>query len=109
MPAKDRDSIDRRDFMTGSLAAVGGSAIVVSEAGAAQSQQSEETGGSGSGTEYTGEAIQGKKVVSQLDVADLEPGKKHFLYFQGVQTPAASIGMCRWSSREAFDPESNSH
>ena len=87
MPAKDRDSIDRRDFMTGSLAAVGGSAIVVSEAGAAQSQQSEETGGSGSGTEYTGEAIQGKKVVSQLDVADLEPGKKHFLYFQGVQTP----------------------
>lgn len=36
-------------------------------------------------TVYTGDVIQGKRVVSQLDVADLEPGKKHSLYFQGVQ------------------------
>ncbi|MBP8272463.1 MAG: succinylglutamate desuccinylase/aspartoacylase family protein [Sphaerotilus sp.] len=36
-------------------------------------------------TVYTGDVIQGKRVVSQLDVNDLEPGKKHSLYFQGVQ------------------------
>lgn len=31
--------------------------------------------------------IQGKKVVSALDVNDLEPGQKHRFYFQGVQMP----------------------
>ena len=82
MPAEDRDSLDRRDFMTCSLAAAGASAFVVSDASAAKAQP----GAAGSGTEYTGEVIQGKKVVSRLDVADLEPGKKHFLYFQGVET-----------------------
>lgn len=82
MPAEDRDSLDRRDFMTGSLAAAGASAFVVSDASAAKAQP----GAARSGTEYTGEVIQGKKVVSRLDVADLEPGKKHFLYFQGVET-----------------------
>ena len=39
------------------------------------------------GTVYTGDVIQGKKVVSALDVNDLEPGQKHFLYFQGVEMP----------------------
>jgi predicted deacylase len=43
--------------------------------------------GDGSGTVYTGDVIQGKKVVSALDVGALEAGKKHLLYFQGVQTP----------------------
>jgi hypothetical protein len=36
-------------------------------------------------TMYTGDVIQGKRVISQLDVNDLEPGKKHSFYFQGVQ------------------------
>ena len=36
-------------------------------------------------TVYTGDTIQGKRVISQLDVADLEAGKKHSFYFQGVQ------------------------
>lgn len=36
-------------------------------------------------TVYTGDAIQGKRVISQLDVSDLEPGKKHSFFFQGVQ------------------------
>ena len=40
-----------------------------------------------SGTVYTGDVIEGKKVVSALDVNDLEPGKKHLLYFQGVEMP----------------------
>ena len=42
---------------------------------------------SGTGTVYTGDVIEGKKVVSALDVNDLEPGKKHLLYFQGVKMP----------------------
>src|SRR5262249_62364028 len=33
------------------------------------------------------DTIKGKRVVSALDVNDLEPGKKHLLYFQGVQMP----------------------
>jgi predicted deacylase len=32
--------------------------------------------------------IAGKQVITALDVEDLEPGQKHPLYFQGVQTPA---------------------
>jgi hypothetical protein len=36
-------------------------------------------------TVYTGDIIQGKRVISALDVADLESGKKHSFYFQGVQ------------------------
>ena len=36
-------------------------------------------------TVYTGDTIQGKRVISQLDVGDLEAGKKHSFYFQGVQ------------------------
>ena len=36
-------------------------------------------------TVYTGDTIQGKRVISQLDVNDLEPGKKHSFFFQGVQ------------------------
>jgi predicted deacylase len=79
--------IDRRDFMASSIAAVSTSAIAATESGAAARQEDTKTGGSESGTVYTGESIQGKKVVSRLNVADLEPGRKHFLYFQGVQTP----------------------
>lgn len=36
-------------------------------------------------TVYTGDIIQGKRVVSELDVDDLEAGKLHRLFFQGVQ------------------------
>ena len=36
--------------------------------------------------------INGKKVVSALDVNDLEPGKKHLLYFQGIKMPTGQ----RW-------------
>ena len=43
--------------------------------------------GTQQGTVYTGDVIQGKKVISALDVNDLEPGK-HLFYFQGVQMPA---------------------
>jgi predicted deacylase len=39
----------------------------------------------GISTVYTGDVINGKKVVSSLNTGDLESGKKHLLYFQGVQ------------------------
>lgn len=36
-------------------------------------------------TVYTGDVIQGKRVISELDVNDLEAGKTHRFFFQGVQ------------------------
>ena len=81
------NKIDRRDFMASSIAAAGASTILVSEADAAAPQGDTEARSPESGTVYTGESIQGKKVISRLNVDDLEPGRKHFLYFQGVQTP----------------------
>ncbi len=37
------------------------------------------------GTVYTGDVINGRRVVSSLNTHDLEPGKKHLLCFLGVQ------------------------
>lgn len=79
--------IDRRDFMASSIAAVGTTATLAGESRAAAPQEDRDARGSDSGTVYTGESIQGKKVISRLNVDDLEPGRKHFLYFQGVQSP----------------------
>ena len=36
-------------------------------------------------TVYTGDTIDGKKVISQLDVGDLAPGKIHKFLFEGVE------------------------
>lgn len=36
-------------------------------------------------TVFTGDTLQGVPVITQLDVSELEPGKKHRFYFQGVQ------------------------
>ncbi len=38
-----------------------------------------------SATVYTGDVLQGIPVISQLNVSDLEPGKQHRFFFQGVQ------------------------
>lgn len=80
--AANFDELDRRDFMIASLA--GASAALV--AGSARAQESA-TPDPPTATVYTGDVIQGKKVVSALDVSDLDAGKKHLLYFQGVQMP----------------------
>jgi predicted deacylase len=53
--------------------------------GMAQAQSSAPATPARIGTVYTGDVINGKKGVSSLDTGDLEPGKKHLLYFQGVQ------------------------
>lgn len=89
MSDDSEDGLDRRNFM---VAAVGASATLAVNTGAANAQDtSASSAGSAPaaprGTVYTGDAIQGKKVISALDVHDLEPGKKHLFYFQGVQMP----------------------
>lgn len=80
--------IDRRDFMTSSIAVAGVSSILKGEFADAASPEKVDKGSAETATAYTGEILQGKKVVSRLNVADLEPGRKHFLYFQGVQAPS---------------------
>ena len=88
MSDRPEEHRDRRDFLLESIAAVGASATLATASGTAHAQGAATTSaGSASGTVYTGDTIKGKKVVSALDVDDLEPGKKHFLYFQGVEMP----------------------
>ncbi|MRG57823.1 peptidase M14 [Phyllobacterium sp. SYP-B3895] len=88
MSYKSKGRLDRRDFMIASIATVGASAALAVNAGAADAQAAATPPANpASGTVYTGDVIEGKKVISALDVNDLEPGKKHLLYFQGVEMP----------------------
>jgi predicted deacylase len=96
MSEKPKEGLDRRDFVVASIAAVGASAVLACDTGAAKARDVAASSGakrSGvhEGTLYTGDVIDGKKVVSALDVNDLAPGQKHLLYFQGVQMPS---GQC---------------
>ena len=93
MSQNPKEGLDRRGFMIASMATVGASSVLTRNFGSANAQETaaptDNPASSGSqGTVYTGDVIQGKKVVSLLDVNDLEPGQKHFLYFQGVEMPA---------------------
>ncbi|MDH6233290.1 putative deacylase [Mesorhizobium soli] len=87
----DPRDVGRRDFIIASLAAAGASAAFAVSAGAANAQDTQDaltpSADAGLGTAYTGDVVRGKKVVSALNVNDLAPGQKHFLYFQGVQMP----------------------
>ncbi len=80
-------SIDRRDFMLASIAAAGSAAFTTGQAQAQTADSKPEPGNEGSGTVYTGDVIDGKPVISSLDISDLEAGKRHNFYFQGVQMP----------------------
>lgn len=80
---KQSDGLDRRDFMIASVGAVGAAAALM--AGSAQAQDAAATPVAG-GTVRTGDSIDGKPVITALDISDLEPGK-HMFYFQGVQMP----------------------
>src|ERR1700735_3484510 len=79
MSDEPRKGLDRRDFM---VAAVGASAALAANSGA---QGADQANTASRGTVYTGDVIDGKKVISALNIDDLEPGKKHLFYFQGVQ------------------------
>lgn len=89
MSDKSAKGIDRRDLIMASIATVGAAAALAANAGPANAQDNSTPPAdqAPSGTAYTGDVIEGKKVVSSLDVDDLEPGKKHLLYFQGVEMP----------------------
>ena len=88
MSDKSAKGIDRRDLIMASIATVGGAAAVAVNASAANAQNAATPPANrASGTVYTGDVIEGKKVVSALDVNELDPGKKHLLYFQGVEMP----------------------
>ncbi|MDL2410443.1 succinylglutamate desuccinylase/aspartoacylase family protein [Rhizobium calliandrae] len=88
MPGKSPNGIDRRDLLKASIATVGAAAAAAVAAGTANAEDAAAPAAyTPSGTVYTGDVIDGKKVVSKLDVNDLEPGQKHLLYFQGVEMP----------------------
>jgi uncharacterized protein len=74
------EGLDRRDFM---VAGVGASAALAANSGA---QGADQANTASRGTVYTGDVIDGKKVISALNIDDLELGKKHLFYFQGLQT-----------------------
>ena len=86
MSSRPEERIDRRNFMIASIATAGASAAFSADAGATNTAATT-SAVPASGTVYTGDTIQGKKVVSALDASDLRPGEKHLLYFQGVQMP----------------------
>jgi predicted deacylase len=97
MPNEQKEGLDRRDFMMAAVGLVGASATFASSAGTANALDTKvlpavQASGAPQKTVYTGDVIQGKKVISTLDANDLEPGKKHTLYFEGVQMPAGQ----RW-------------
>ncbi|MFT4064688.1 succinylglutamate desuccinylase/aspartoacylase family protein [Paraburkholderia sp.] len=90
MQNEPKDGVDRRDFMKSAIALVGASSALVAQAGTAYAQNANAPAagaGTAHGTVYTGDVINGKKVISALDVNDLPPGTKQMLYFQGVQMP----------------------
>ena len=60
-------------------------ALALTAVGMAQAQVSDPATPARISTVYTGDVINGKKVVSSLNTGDLEAGKKHLLYFRGVQ------------------------
>ncbi|RAI57119.1 M14 family metallopeptidase [Roseicella frigidaeris] len=93
MPEDKRTDIDatgvvRRNVLIASAAGVGAAAFLARGTSPASAQ-----GGATSPpapqprTAYTGDVIDGKRVVTALDVNDLEPGRKHLLYFRGVAMP----------------------
>ncbi len=82
-------NLDRRGFMIASVSTAGAAAALLT--GSANAQTAPAAMGApaagNKGTVYTGDVIDGKQVISALDVSDLEPGKTHRFYFRGVQMP----------------------
>lgn len=93
MANENGDDLDRRNFMLASAAAAGAATALVAGAAQAQTATAPSSGpaGAGRGTVYTGDVINGKKVVGSLDVNELEAGHTHRLYFQGVQAPTGQF------------------
>lgn len=88
MTTERPENLDRRDFMIVSAATVSAAMALKAEQAQAQpaAAPAQVSPAGKSGTVYTGDVIDGKRVISALDVSDLAPGK-HSFYFQGVQMP----------------------
>ena len=89
MPDEPKDGLDRRDFIIATIASAGAAAAIAASTGNANAQATLAAGSTQiapHATVYTGDVIQGKKVISALDVGKLPPGK-HLFYFQGAQMP----------------------
>ena len=85
----NKEGLDRRDFMIASAASVGAAAALAMSALDANAQAAvRPVPVSTAGTAYTGDVLEGKPVVTLLDVNDLEPSRMHRLYFRGVETPS---------------------
>ena len=106
-----RNSLDRRDFVISSLVTVGTSAALVTASEVADAQTSAAPAATSQGTVYTGDVIQGKKVVSALDVGDLDAGAEAPLVFSGRADAyrAALVRLCdrrqRSSTWQAHRPD----
>jgi uncharacterized protein len=92
MSERSKDGgVDRRDFMIAAAVSVSASATLGTTIAQAKGSESvsatQPAGVAQEGPVYTGDVIQGKRVISALDVNALKPGK-HFFYFQGVQMPS---------------------
>lgn len=79
--------LDRRDFMIASAAGAAAALVAGSTRAGAAATPATAAAAPTQGTAYTGDVINGKKVVTALDVNDLAPGQKHRLYFQGEKAP----------------------
>src|SRR5215469_15425794 len=91
MSNEANDGLNRRVFMIATIASVAASTgLAASISGASAQGTTVPAAGSAQaaaqGTVYTGDVIDGKKVISALNVSDLAPGK-HLFYFQGVEMP----------------------
>ena len=73
--------VDRRTVLKQGAAAIGASAALAANTDPASAQPATTS----RGTVYTGDIIDGKKVISALNIDDLEPGTKQSLFFQGVE------------------------
>ena len=86
-----KEGLDRRDFVIAAIGLVGASASLASSADTAHAQgtkaSSRVSAGGPEGIVSTGDVIQGKRVIRALDANQLERGKKHVFFFEGVQMP----------------------
>jgi predicted deacylase len=90
MPNQPDEHLDRRGFLLVSAATIGASVGLTADGASAGAEKGAapvvaSATAVASATVFTGDVIGGKKVVSALDVNDLEPGQMHRLYFQGVE------------------------
>lgn len=86
MPDPPKEGLARRDSMITALATVGAAVALAASSKSVNAQKPVATPAvpARQGTAHVGDVIQGKKVISALDISDLEPSKRHSFHFQGV-------------------------